>query len=92
MTAGRPDPDQLDDLADAWRDERVSADVLGPEEGLELEPALNPSTVVGLHLPQKCQVRNPRHLKALLSATSAAGVELGRVRAWRSIRAAQLPD
>lgn len=68
--------DQLDDLADAWRDERVSTDVLGPEEVLELEPALNPSTVVGLHLPQKCQVRNPRHLKALLSATSAAGVEL----------------
>ena len=69
-------PDQLDDLADAWRDEQVSADVLGPDEVLDIEPALNPSTVVGLHLPQKCQVRNPRHLKALLSATSAAGVEL----------------
>jgi glycine oxidase len=72
---GGPD-DQLDDLAAAWRDEQVCADLLSCDEVLKLEPALNPSTVVGLHLPQKCQVRNPRHLKALLAASAAGGVEL----------------
>lgn len=69
-------PDQLDELADAWQDEQIEAELLSRDEVLELEPALNPSTVVGLHLPEKCQVRNPRHLKALVSASAAAGVEL----------------
>lgn len=69
-------PDQLDELADAWQDEQIEAELLSRDEVLELEPALNPSTVVGLHLPEKCQVRNPRHLKALVSASTAAGVEL----------------
>ncbi len=67
--------DQLDDLAAAWRDEEVEAHLLGRDDVLALEPALNPATVVGLHLPQKCQVRNPRHFKALVAAASANGVE-----------------
>ena len=68
--------DQLDDLAEAWREEEVTAEVLARDELLRLEPALNPSTVVGLHLPQKCQVRNPRHFKALMAAAAASEVEL----------------
>jgi glycine oxidase len=68
--------DQLDDLADAWRQEHITAERLDRNELLELEPALNPSAVVGLRLPEKCQVRNPRHTKALLAALASAGVEL----------------
>ena len=43
--------DQLDDLAGAWRDEGIAAELLGSAAVLALEPALNPRTVVGLHWP-----------------------------------------
>ena len=68
--------DQLDDLAESWRQEHVTVELLDRTELLELEPALNPSAVVGLRLPEKCQVRNPRHSKALIAALASAGVEL----------------
>ncbi len=68
--------DQLDDLAGAWCDEGIAAELLGRAEVLALEPALNPRTVIGLHWPGKSQVRNPWHLEALLSALDAAGVDL----------------
>ena len=68
--------DQLDELATAWRAEGVVAESLGPQELQDYEPALNPAMVAGLRLPEKCQVRNPRHLKSLVAASAARGVEL----------------
>ena len=43
----------------------------------ELEPALAAGTVqLAYHLPDKAQLRNPRHLKALLAACTARGVDV----------------
>jgi glycine oxidase len=52
---------------------RVSPEALG-----ELEPALQPSgSVAAAYLvPDECQIRNPRHLKALLIACAGRGVEI----------------
>jgi len=41
-----------------------------------LEPNMNPDITNAIHLPQMCQVRNPRHLKALLTACHVRGVVL----------------
>ena len=68
--------DALDDLAEAWEQEGVQVERLTPAELFEHEPALNPRMTCGLRVPQKCQVRNPRHLKALLASLAARGVEL----------------
>ena len=43
----------------------------------DLEPALSPSELKSAYLvPEECQLRNPRHLKALLGACVARGVKV----------------
>ena len=66
----------LPEYAQAWRDEGVEVEELTPDELFRYEPALSRSIVAGFRLPEKCQVRNPRHLKALLAGAAARGVEL----------------
>lgn len=56
--------------------EGVRAELLGSRELRELEPHMNPEFSEAIHLPDYCQVRNPRLLKALLAACAARGVEL----------------
>jgi glycine oxidase len=53
--------------------ERLSAASL-----VELEPSLLPRDMVeaAYHLPDECQLRNPRHLKALAVACAQRGVEI----------------
>jgi glycine oxidase len=53
--------------------ERLSADALE-----ELEPGLRPNPVPesAYLLPDECQIRNPRHLKALLVGCANRGVEI----------------
>jgi glycine oxidase len=68
--------EQLDDEIAAWQDEGVEIQRLSADELREYERALIPHLVAGFRLPELCQVRNPRHLKALLAACSACGVEL----------------
>ena len=68
-------------------------------EGGELrsiEPALSPALPRAYHLPDMAQVRNPRHLKALLAACEKRGVRLvphraarGFIRTGRRIDAVQ---
>ncbi len=60
----------------AWRAEGVPATPLGASELRQRLPALNPDITDGYLLPELGQVRNPRHLKALYQACSAAGVDL----------------
>ncbi len=44
------------------------------EELRRLEPHISPKAVEGYRLPEMAQVRNPRHLKALIAACASQGV------------------
>ena len=62
--------------SEAWHAEDVPAEPLALPEVHRLEPHLHAARLSSLHLPTQAQVRNPRHLKALLAACVARGVEL----------------
>lgn len=59
-----------------WIAEGVPVEPLTTEELLRYEPALSPEIGCGYHLPGFAQVRNPRHLKALLGACQLRGVRV----------------
>ena len=61
---------------DFWRAEGVEVEPLTPAGLSEREPAICDETSAAYRLPDLCQVRNPRHLKALLAGCAARGVEL----------------
>ncbi|GDY08010.1 D-amino-acid oxidase [Planctomycetia bacterium] len=63
-------------VAAKFQSEGVRAELIGARELRELEPNLNPELGDAVHLPDYCQVRNPRLLKALLAACTARGAEL----------------
>lgn len=56
----------------------ITAQRLSAASLVELEPSLLPQGAVeaAYHLPGECQIRNPRHLKALLIACGQRGVEI----------------
>lgn len=58
-----------------WSEEGVTARGVSGEELLTLEPRLGSEFQSACFLPEMCQVRNPRHLKALIAACLASGVE-----------------
>ena len=60
----------------ALRAEGVTAELQECEQLLRYEPALNPRLAGGYYLPEMGQVRNPRHLKALMAGCAARGVAL----------------
>jgi glycine oxidase len=66
---------QGDEIA-AWNAEGVEVERLSSDRMTELESALSPDVASAYRLPQLCQVRNPRHLKALVAGCAARGVEL----------------
>lgn len=59
-----------------WRAEGVAVETIAGEALARLEPALAPSVGEAHHLPDMAQVRNPRHLKALLAGCQRFGVLL----------------
>lgn len=59
-----------------WTSERVPLEVLSPPDLQRLEPALGPEIRCGYRLPTFAQVRNPRHLKALILACASRHVRL----------------
>ena len=68
----------LEQLA-AWAGQRgVVAERLSRDALEELEPALrpNPAPESAYLVPDECQIRNPRHLKALLVGCANRGVEI----------------
>jgi glycine oxidase len=67
-------PDQLHE--EEWRGEGASCDRLDALNLHHLEPALAPELSGGDYLPEMAQVRNPRHLKALIAACNSLGVDL----------------
>ncbi len=68
--------EQLLQRARAGRDEEAACEVLDARQLLELEPALSPRLPGAVYFPDVAQVRNPRHLKALVAACGQLGVRL----------------
>lgn len=66
----------LDAEVAAWRAEGVIVETPDTRELRDRFPALHPQMANGYVLPELGQVRNPRHLKALLSGCAARGVDL----------------
>ncbi|HEV3022745.1 MAG TPA: glycine oxidase ThiO [Pirellulales bacterium] len=69
--------DQLEDAARQWHEQGVEVEVLGEAELADIEPALELRANTRCYwLRDEAQLRNPRHLKALLAACSRRGVEI----------------
>jgi glycine oxidase len=68
-----PPPDEL--LAE-WQEQGVRAEPLAPADQRRLEPLLRRDAGRAYHLPDMAQVRNPRHLRALMGACASCGVRL----------------
>ena len=69
-------PPELDAEVSAWRAEGVIVETPDFDELRDRYPSLHPNITSGYVLPELGQVRNPRHLKALLSACASRGVDL----------------
>ncbi len=67
---------ELDAEVAAWRAEGVVVETPALDELRDRFPALHPNITSGYILPELGQVRNPRHLKALLAACASRGVDL----------------
>lgn len=68
--------ESLDSRIATWRGEGVTVEFLTMAGLRQRVPALNPEICHGYFLPELGQVRNPRHLKALIQACLSAGVDL----------------
>lgn len=62
--------------AGRWRTEGIVYERLSPHDFGRVEPALNPDLRVAYFLPDRAQIRNPRHLRALVAALSNRGATL----------------
>lgn len=60
----------------SWRNEGVIVEPLDQTALRECEPAVNPAITAAYRLPEMGQVRNPRHLKALVAGCTRRGVKL----------------
>ncbi|WP_235905510.1 glycine oxidase ThiO [Tautonia marina] len=74
------DAKQENDLkaaAGRWRSEGIAFERLEPGDFARVEPSLSPELRVAYFVPDRAQVRNPRHLQALATACERLG---GRLR------------
>lgn len=62
--------------AGRWRAEGVVHERLAVADQARVEPALNPEIRLVYFLPDRAQVRNPWHLRALATASAARGAKL----------------
>jgi glycine oxidase len=65
-----------DYFAREWRGEGITVEEVHDQELRRLEPALGPGHARAYFLPQTSQLRNPRHLKALLAFSRKRNVQL----------------
>lgn len=68
--------DGLDAAENEWRGEGIAFEALDEAAAHALEPELGPGLGPAAHLPELAQLRNPRHLKALVAAGKLCGVRL----------------
>ena len=73
----------LKTTAGRWRIEGIVHERLAAADILRVEPALNPSLRLVYFLPDRAQVRNPWHLRALSSAVTRRGV---RLEPWQAVQ------
>ena len=59
-----------------WREEKIVYERLEPRDFARVEPALNPGLRLAYFLPDRAQIRNPRHLRALERSLELRGVQL----------------
>ena len=92
MSPGRP-PRSLSSTTTAgrWRVEGIVHERLAASDRLRVEPALNPELRLVYFLPDRAQVRNPWHLRALAAAAAKRGVRLEPWRGRRSSGNARRP-
>ena len=69
-------PSDISAIAAKFQSEGVHAELVRSRELRTLEPNLHPELGDAVHIPDYCQVRNPRLLRALIAAGTARGVEL----------------
>jgi glycine oxidase len=62
--------------AGRWRIEGITFERMAPGDFVRVEPVLNPALRVVYFLPDRAQIRNPRHLRALLRSATLRGVTL----------------
>lgn len=68
--------------AGRWRVEGIAYERLAPSDFDRVEPALNPELRLAYFLPDRAQIRNPRHLRALATAFLNRG---GRIEPFRAV-------
>ena len=73
---GSGGPSALQQEIEAWRRAGVPVEKLPTSDLHRYEPALAPGIAEGYRLADLCQVRNPRHLKALVASCEQRGVEI----------------
>lgn len=76
VAATEADEADLRTAAGRWRVEGIVHEPLEPDDFPRIEPSLGPSLRRGYFLPDRAQIRNPRHLKALKAALEGRGVSL----------------
>ena len=76
VAATLDEDNELKTSAGRWRNEKIVYERLSPGDFGRVEPALNPDLRVAYYLPDRAQIRNPRHLKALASSLGGRGVDL----------------
>lgn len=67
---------ELRTMAGRWRVERIVFERLAEADIRHVEPALDPSIRDAYFLPDRAQIRNPRHLRALRTAAEAKGATI----------------
>ncbi|WP_435006197.1 glycine oxidase ThiO [Tundrisphaera lichenicola] len=72
---------ELKTSAGRWRAERIVYERITPGDFDRIEPALNPELRLAYFLPDRAQIRNPRHIKALVASLKASGVAIHSGRA-----------
>jgi glycine oxidase len=76
VAADLVEDNELKTSAGRWRNEKIVYERLEPGDFARVEPALNPELRVAYYLPDRAQIRNPRHLKALAKSLGDRGVPL----------------
>jgi glycine oxidase len=76
VAATLEEDNELRTSAGRWRNEKIVYERIAPGDFNRVEPALNPDLRVGYFLPDRAQIRNPRHLKALARSLEGREVSL----------------
>jgi glycine oxidase len=75
VAANLAEDNELKTSAGRWRNEKIVYERLSPSDFSRVEPALNPDLRVAYFLPDRAQIRNPRHLKALVKSCETRQVD-----------------